>query len=272
MLVPPGTSRAWHVTMAVRPNVLLATPCYGGLVTQTYLHSILKLTSYAAVHGIGLSLRTGNDSLITRGRNAMVAELLDAPGVTHLMFIDADIGFEPESFGRLLAFDQDVVAGSYPIKGVDWSRIARSSTAGNLTVEQLREAGLQYVGTPMDGPDREERDGFVTARYAGTGFMLIRRSAIVRLARAHPELQYRRTHVGQAACLATDRLFDLFSPLIEPESQTYLSEDYSFCHRWRALGGRVWLDAKTRLKHVGSYEYMGTPTIALTPIGMPKCA
>jgi hypothetical protein len=259
--------------MLVRPHVVLATPCYGGLVTQAYLHSILKLTPYAAMHRIGLSLRTANDSLIPRGRNAMLAEFLDTPGATHLMFVDADIGFDPETFGRLLAFDQDVVAGMYPIKTVDWSRTARSCMGGQVaTVEQLREAGLQYVGTPMEGPEREERGGFVTARYAGTGFMLIKRSVIERMGSAHPELQYQRTHVGQALSQTSDHLVDLFSPLIEPESRTYLSEDYSFCHRWRALGGKVWLDARARLKHVGSYEYLGTPALQLAPVDLPKCA
>lgn len=258
--------------MVVCPNVVLATPCYGGLVTQAYLHSILKLAPYAAVHRISLTVRTANDSLIPRGRNTMVAQFLDTPGATHLMFVDADIGFDPETFGRFLAFDQDVVAGPYPLKDLDWARAARSCAGGHLTVEQLREAGIQYVGTTIEGAEREERDGFVTAKYAGTGFMLIRRCVLERLASAHPELQYRRANIHQTAGRPSDNLVDLFSPLIEPESRTYLSEDYSFCHRWRALGGKVWLDARARLKHVGSYEYVGTPPIERAPVGLPKCA
>lgn len=89
--------------------------------------------------------------------------------------------------------------------------------------------------------------------------MLIRRSVIEQLKAAHPELAYNQAHIETLTARTNEHLVDLFSPLIEPDTRTYLSEDYSFCHRWRALGGKVWLDTTTRLMHVGSYDYMGTP-------------
>ena len=43
----------------------------------------------------------GNESLITRARNTLVSQFLDADkeddSLTHLMFIDADIGFRGEA-------------------------------------------------------------------------------------------------------------------------------------------------------------------------------
>jgi hypothetical protein len=47
--------------------------------------------------------------------------------------------------------------------------------------------------------------------------------------------------------------------MIHPETGEYLSEDYAFCHRWRAIGGRIWLDTQCRLTHVGSFEFHGNP-------------
>ena len=242
------------------PLVVVATPCYGSLVTTGYMHSVVKLTLFAHAQRIGLALHTAHDSLITRGRNAMVAEFLANPHATHLLFIDADIGFEPEMIGRFLAFDQDVVAGIYPIKSVDWSRVAARATRPS-TAEQLEEAGMRFVGTPLFGPDGEERHGFVTGRYAGTGFMLIRRNVLEQLRDAHPELVYQSAHIDTLTARTGDHLVDLFGPLIEPETRTYLSEDYSFCHRWRALGGKLWLDPTVRLTHAGSYDYAGTPQL-----------
>lgn len=55
----------------------------------------------------------GHDSLITRARNTLVAQFITVPQATHLMFIDADIGFEPELVHRMLTFDEDVVGGMY---------------------------------------------------------------------------------------------------------------------------------------------------------------
>lgn len=243
-----------------RPSVIVGTPCYGGLMTHVYVHSLLKLTAYAAACDIGVGLWTAaHDSLVPRSRNSIVAGFLDTPGATHLMFIDADTAFEPEQVGRLLAVNEDVVAGTYPVKNIDWARSAERCTGGGLTIEQLRESGLHYVGVPCRADEREERDGFVTAEYAGTGFMLIRRSAVERLIAAYPETKYRMMHTYPAPARASDNLFSLFDCMIDPETRTYLSEDYTFCHRWRRIGGKIWLDTRSRLKHVGSYEFQGSP-------------
>jgi hypothetical protein len=251
--------------MSLRPNVIVGTPCYGGLVTHVYLHSLVKLMAYAMARNVGLGLWTAaHDSLIPRSRNSILAGFLDTPDATHLMFIDADTGFEPEHFGRLLALDEDIVAGMYPVKNLDWSKAARRCTNGNVTIEEMREAGLHYVGVPCTGGDREERDGFVTATYAGTGFMLIRRSAAERLVTAYPETKYTTAHTFPSPPVQSDHQYNLFDCLVEPESRTLLSEDYAFCYRWRRLGGKVWLDTRSSLRHVGAYEFCGTPLVDAT--------
>jgi hypothetical protein len=48
----------------------------------------------------------GNESLITRARNTLVSQFLDADkkdpdSFTHLMFIDSDIGFNGEAFYKV---------------------------------------------------------------------------------------------------------------------------------------------------------------------------
>jgi hypothetical protein len=37
----------------------------------------------------------------------------------------------------------------------------------------------------------------------------------------------------------------------------YWGEDFSFCRRWRAIGGRVWLDPELELHHVGFKTFSG---------------
>ena len=125
-----------------RPALLIATPCFGGLVTQGYMESVLSLLAYAADGRFTLQLSMlGHDSLITRSRNTLVAAFMDQPSATHLLFIDADIAFEPAQVERMLAFDQDIVAGIYPLKTVDWERVRTDRR------EEPADAGLQYVGT-----------------------------------------------------------------------------------------------------------------------------
>ena len=237
-----------------KPFIVLATPCYGGLVTQHYMTSVLKLTQHAARSGLDLDVMLlGGDALISRARSLLVAYMLDNPQATHLLFIDADIAFEVDQVLRLMRFDKDFVAGFYPVKQIDWPQVPRRALEG----EPLSSAGLTYVGTLCQGDALKVEDGFATAVYAGTGFQLIRREVFERMMAAYPELRFRKAHELTSRVPPSDKLFALFDCLIEPDTGVYLSEDYAFCRRWQGIGGEIWLDTRSRLTHSGPQSFVG---------------
>jgi hypothetical protein len=121
----------------------------------------------------------------------------------------------------------------------------------------LETAAMEYVVRWRDKDSIVERSGFVSVRYAGTGFLLISRAAIIRLCEAHPELQYTAIDVQADSQTGTLNRFALFDTFIEPETRTSLSEDYSFCRRWTDLGGEIWLDMQSTLTHTGSFTFVG---------------
>ena len=245
------------------PVILLATPCFGGLVHQSYMLSVCKLMRCAESEGFALDLALlGSDALITRSRSVLVARFLDMTQATHLLFVDADIAFEPEQLLRLLRFDEDFVAALYPLKSVDWDALPGRAIAG----EPLRSAGLTYVGTLLEPPQRQVRDGFATAKYAGTGFQLIRRAVFERLIAAHPELRFTTVHTIAREAPRSANLYALFDCQIDPETGDYLSEDYAFCRRWRAIGGDIWLDLESALTHVGADHFRGDTSVRLKDV------
>jgi hypothetical protein len=115
-----------------QPLILIATPCFGGMVSQNYMLSVIRLMSYAKSAAFDVSLSMlGYDALISRARSTLVAAFLDNPAATHLLFVDADISFKPQQVERLLRFDKDFTGALYPLKSIDWnsSRNAVSSAA-----------------------------------------------------------------------------------------------------------------------------------------------
>ena len=255
-----------------RPHIVIATPCFGGLVTQTYMLSIMRLQKHAEARGFATELLLlGGDSLISRARAVLVAHFLANPAATHLLFVDADIGFEPDQFMRLYEAGRDFAAAFYPLKGTDWAQVPTRAVAG----EPLDRAGLSYVGHLCTGTALEVEDGFATAEYAGTGFQLIRRSVFDRMVAAYPETKFRAVHASTNEQPPADTLYALFDSLIDPATGTYLSEDYALCRRWRALGGTIWLDLESRLTHTGSATFAGDCSqrfarlhAPVTPIGL----
>jgi hypothetical protein len=241
-------------------RIMVATPCFGGKVTQGYMLSVIRLMSYAKTAGFDVSLTmAGYDALISRARSTLVAAFLDETQATHLLFVDADISFEPSQVERLLRIDKEFSGALYPLKTIDWDQIPPRCVQN---AETIRQAALSYVGTFCLDAERKQDGDFATGTYVGGGFQLIRRTALQRMIAAYPETQFRRVQElpmsgARARTPPSSNLFALFDCIIEAETSTYLSEDYSFCLRWRKIGGEIWIDGASRLSHCGPYEFVG---------------
>jgi hypothetical protein len=237
-------------------QLVVATPCFGGQVSSIYTASLFKLQiALRAYADVKLKLEMQqNDALITRARANLVAAFLDDPAATHLLFIDADIGFEPEQVLRLLACGADVCAGVYPIKRFDWEKVRQTLAAG---LPEPSAAALHYV-LEVENPGRiETRGEFLRVRYAGTGFLMIRRQALEKMCERYQSLRFRADHnYGDALAGSANRVA-LFDCMIDPETGVYLSEDFAFCKRWIDMGGEIWADLASRLSHVGPTTYTG---------------
>jgi hypothetical protein len=242
--------------MTDRVRLAIATPCFGGQVSSIYAASIFKLQrALRAVPDVELviHLRDG-DALITRARADLVALFLDDPTATHLLFVDADIGFEPDQVMRLIASGADVVGGAYPIKRVNWDK-ARKVVESNRP--NIRSAVLDYV-LEVEDPERiAVVNGFARVRYAGTGFLMIRRHVLERMCSDYASLRFRREHSIADPLAASPHRFALFECMIDQATGIYLSEDFSFCRRWTDLGGEIWADLESRLDHVGPATFHG---------------
>jgi len=234
---------------------MIGTPCFGGQVSSIYAFSLLQLQQACARRGVNLGyLLQSGDSLITRARQTIVTHFLSETEGTHLLFVDSDIGFEPDQVFRMMDFDADFTAAAYPVKAIDWAMIPAAVSAGRAPLES---ATLSYVleGDLAQGP--VSRQGFLKARYAGTGFLMIRRAALVAMIERYPDLRYRSEHKANDAYEGNPWRSALFNCMIDPATSTYLSEDFSFCRRWTDMGGEIWVDLTSKLNHVGPVTFHG---------------
>lgn len=245
-------------------RLFVATPMYGGMNHGLFLKSCLDLQALCIQYGIEVRFSfLFNESLITRARNYLVDEFLRS-GSTHLMFIDADIKFDPMDIIALLALDKDIIGAPYPKKSLNWNNVKRA-TVKNPEIEagELESLIGEYVFNPVPGTTNFSILEPLEVLEIGTGFMLIRREVFDKFQEEYPHLRYKPDHVGQANFDGSRYIHAFFDTVIDPDTHRYLSEDYMFCQYWRNIGGAIWVCPWMKLSHLGSYEFKGDlPRIA----------
>ena len=139
-------------------KLFVACPMYGGSCHGMFARSTADLAAICAKYGIEVRFYyLFNESLITRARNYCVDEFLRS-GFTHLMFIDADIGFDPKDVLALMALqdedsEYDNIAGPYPKKNISWEKIKMAVDQGiaDDNPNALEAFVGDYVFNPVAG-------------------------------------------------------------------------------------------------------------------------
>ena len=259
-------------------KIMVATPMYGGMCGGQYTKSSVDLGQQAAKYGIDVGFfYIFNESLITRARNYLVDEFMRSH-YTHLMFIDADIGFDASDVLALAALadpdsDKDIVAAPYPKKTISWEKIKRAVDKGvaDDNANNLENYVGDFVFNPAPGTEQIKINEPAEVLEAGTGFMMIQKHVFEKFGEAHPELLYTPDHIRTANFDGTRKIHAFFDTVIDPKSNRYLSEDYMFCQWARELGIKVWMCRWMRLKHMGSYIF-GGDLASLASIGASATA
>ena len=256
-----------------KKKIFVATPMYGGICGGQYCKSTADLSAMGAEYQMDVRFfYLFNESLITRARNYLVDEFLRSD-CTHLMFIDSDIGFDPNDVIALAVIaaegsDKEIVCGPYPKKCIAWEKIKRAVDKGfaDKNPENLEKYVGDYVFNPKEGTGSIPLDEPVEVLEGGTGFMMIQRSALEKFAAAYPQYSYLPDHVRTEHFDGTREILQYFQAEIDPKSKRYLSEDYWFCQKMWDIDVKTWLCPWMKLQHTGSYVFGGS-LIDLAQIG-----
>lgn len=225
-------------------NINVATPCYGGQMFVNYTTSLLM--SIDTLRQFGIIIKPtfiSNESLITRGRNLLVAKFMAHEENDYLLFIDSDVGWKPEEILKLVVANKPIVGGLYPKKRYNWDKLP--------TTEKHKL--LDYVVNFR--PEKIiESDKLLAVKHMGTGFMMISRQLLTQLFSKHPERKY-TDDTGSLNEHEAKFCYTLFDCKIHQGH--YLSEDYLFCLLVSELGYNVFVDVTINLSHTGMHTFEG---------------
>ena len=213
-----------------KQRIHICMPCYGGQLTESTFMSYIKWGNTCRQLGIDWTIETmTNESLISRARNTLVAKFLNTENSTHLVFIDADIGWEPWHLLLLINHDVDVIGGLYPMKSLP----------------------VRWVVNGVENGAVSDDGNVVEVSKTGTGFMVVKRHVFDKL-QQHPAVVPFKNDIGLPQEL--DPHMRTYYDTDVREGR-YYSEDWTFCENWRDLGGKIWVDKRVLLKHTGTYTF-----------------
>jgi hypothetical protein len=210
------------------PRIFIATPTADGQECAAYGLSMRVLQAFPPCElVIPMSIY---DQDLVRVRSRYVADFLESDA-SHLLYVDADIGWSPDVVRGMLAAGEDYVCAPYRRK-----------------CEQTR-----YPVVLLPGADPTIRENHTTeVGGCGLGMTLLSRAMLERMVEHYWRLTFRDRAKGDRRTVA------LFQLIIADEE--LLSEDLSFGRRWRAMGGKIWLylGPGSPVDHYGSKRYVGT--------------
>ena len=220
-------------------NIFIFVPAFGQMITGATFLTTHALQQQLAAKGIGGGISTMSFPDIAELREMALTIWYDSmPGSSHLLFVDADMGFPPDLVLDMVMFDEPIVGSIYP----------------------QRKLPLSWAGSGTGQPVTERRGNFMLVEGVGMGCTLIRRDLVVKMIEKFPELIDTRLHLHPAGDTlkqaGANRLLRFFEKMDLPD-RGVVSEDLSFCLRWGQCGGQVWASIGHRISHVGPYDYGG---------------
>jgi len=208
-----------------RRKVMIGTPCYDGKLEAYYVNSLINTIKMSYEKNVDiLSIWVSYDALVQRARNDTVAIALEL-GCDDLIFIDADIEWDPSWFFKLLDYNEDVVGGIYPKK------------------TDIQEEYPVYNESQNWQP---QSNGLIEVSGLGTGFLKLSKNA----------LQYLWDNNEEYFDQSRPEVLKKMIFNVNIRNKFLVSEDISACLQLKQGGFKIWLDPSMTCAHIGNKKYV----------------
>lgn len=225
-------------------KILIALPAFGQVNTSFTTGSLVATTRFLTERGQFGGFAQLSYPDLEDLRSMFLSIFYDKIDASHILFVDADMSFEPQLVLDMIDFDKPLVGCLYP----------------------KRTLPIAWVGSALEGEQQIE-NGFLKVEGIGFGVTLISRDCVKAIIDGgHCEIDEdldAHTAGQMLKSQGITRMIRAFDKIKLPGRR--LSEDYSFCHRHKAAGGDVWAAINHRVTHVGDYGFGGRYADGIKP-------
>ena len=254
-------------------TLVLLIPTYGFMCNVDFVISLMNTLQLLKTFEIQVIIEfCKNDSLISRARNNLIAKAMahensESKKITHFMFIDSDIIWNPWDILKLMVADKEIIGGIYPKKKYYFERMLEDNFPKKILETKkdsflkdmddlsylkckLVDCNLNYLSNTI-----EIKNNHCQVRHLATGFMMIKRSLIEELQTIYPQMKY-EDDCGFLNTKEQVHAYAFFNT--EVSEGHFMSEDWYFCDLCRKQNKQIFVDISINLCHVGQEYYSGS--------------
>ena len=234
-------------------KITVATPAFGEMFYTPYVQSVLKLQNALHQRKWSMLYSSIGYAYVGDARNYLLTQWFDKSDATHLLFVDADMGFEPQLILDMIEFNKPVTGVIYTKRQIDLKKLAALAAKGETEAYAIARAHNFIVRHLQGRPPRRIR-GFMEVAACGTGIMLIQRSAIATMLKTLPDINDTDAKRTCPLAVKLDRMIRAFD--IATVNGVPLLDDFAFCHRWQTLcKGELWARMDQSVTHIGLHKF-----------------
>lgn len=238
-----------------KPKILIGIPTHRGNIKSGCALPLAALTAGFGRSGTVHDIFCVDSARIDRARNILATYCLQET-FTELVFIDDDTAFLPQHVQRLFDARRPVIGTVCVRRNLDLNLALK--LAKTMSDDEAITAASEFNYRPLAGDTGRatKQNPFRAVKDIGAGILLVKREVLEKM------LSTGKLRSGEHGANQHNRisgpLHGFFDQLIVEGE--LLSEDQSFCERWRTLcGGEVWADFGVKLGHIGDFTYSADP-------------
>lgn len=259
-----------------KPKIHILTPCYGGMCHVNYTCQLMKTMELFRYFNCEIQVEfCSQDSLVPRARNNLIAKAMSDLSMTHVIFIDSDITWNPVDIFKLLMSEKHLIGGIYPLKQYNWNKLAENPDyckniiqiknkndiiSSIVSDDTMIQSNLLNYNVNYIKKENKIVNNLIELKHIATGFLMISRTVIEKMCAAFPSTKY-TDDINFLTPAENKFAYALFDCGVEEGH--YFSEDWMFCSRWAKMKGEIYADVSISLFHSGMEHYNGNYMAAL---------
>jgi len=248
-----------------KPFVCILIPCYSGKCSIGFINSLIGTIDLCKIHRIRIKyFFMEDDNLIHRVRNNLVAKAMSIDGITHIMFINNNVIWNPYDIFKMLLSNKYIVSGACPKEHINWNNLVTNPNCISVFNDKnntsfsnelyLQHKLCDYNITIDNASSLSIHKNITKIDKTSFDFIMLKRNVFDKLFSAYPSTKY----IDDQSILherESDYAYMIFDTC--KEKNTILSDDDVFCRRWKSIGGSIWMNVSIFLSITGNYSYNG---------------